>query len=76
MARGVWRFSSSQSSMLMRSRSVRRVRSRRKQAKARAIASLSAMSRNLSLRNEPAKCSGAGSRPLRSVEIRPPGSMK
>jgi len=45
-------------------------------AMARAMPSLSAVPRHFMPRNEPAKCSGAGSRPRRIVEIRPPGSMK
>ena len=76
MARGVCRFCNSQSSMPMLSRSVRRVRSRRIASMARAIPHLSARERHGILQNDPAKCNGAGSRPRRSVEIRPPGSRK
>jgi hypothetical protein len=59
MARGVWRFCSSQSSMLMRSRSLRRVRSRRMASSARAMANLSAALRHFIPRNEPVKCKAA-----------------
>ena len=43
---------------------------------ARAMPILSAIDRHRILRNDPAKCNGAGNRPRRSTEIRPPGSRK
>ena len=63
MARSVWRFSRSQSSIVIRSRSLRRPCSRRMAQSARAMAILSAGPRNVKSRKLPVKCSGAGSPP-------------
>ena len=76
MARGVWRFSRSQSSIVMRSRPARRPCSRSIARRPRATAILSSAPRKWSPANEPRKCSGAGSEPERSSDTRPPGSMK
>ena len=80
MARGVWRFWSNQSSMLIRSRSGRRgfprFHSRRRAISARAIPSCRANPDRRRCQERAGEMQRRGQRPRRRTETRPPGSRK
>ena len=76
IARGGWRCSFSQSSIVIRSRSVRRWYWLLMALIPRITAIFSDRFRNLRLRKDSGKCAGAGSIPERSTLRRPPGSIK